>query len=298
MKNSFIVHTSTNALDNDFPLLYFKNEYLKTQDHHNLVCYQNDHIFLPVALDQGLAISIPRSPFGSFFVKENCELDSFLSFFDQVKIDFKSRGVSSLRLMHPPKIFSKFIDQNWLASAGFALDFSDINQHIPLGSDWESRIHEMQRRKLSTLRNEGFEFKRMDIEELEKAHQFVKVCRMAQELNINISYDLLKQLSDTTQAYDLFAVFRESKISALCIAARVTEKVAYYYLPATSPMFRSQSPMVLLIAGMVEYYQTEGFESFDLGVSSVEGKPQETLRVFKERMGAIEQQKTSWKLSI
>jgi len=298
VKTSFVIHSSTDSLNNDFLVLYFKKEYLKIQVHSELVCYENEHFFVPIALDQGSAISIPRSPFGSFFCKDNCELDLFLSFIDQVKIDLKNRGISSLNLIHPPKIYTGYITEDWLASAGFTMDFSDINQHVPLIPDWEDGIHEMQRRKLAALRSEGFEFKKMDAEELEKAHQFVKVCRIAQDLSINISYEILKQLSDKTQAYDLFGVFRDNKISALCIVSRVTEKTAYYYLPATSPMFRSQSPMVLLIAGMVEYYRSAGFESFDLGVSSIEGKPQETLRIFKERMGAIEQKKTSWSLSI
>ncbi|MEP1095472.1 MAG: GNAT family N-acetyltransferase [Cyclobacteriaceae bacterium] len=298
MKTSFIVHASTDSLDNDFPVLYFKKEYLKIQEHSDLLCYENEQFFLPIALDQGLAISIPRSPFGSFFLKDNCELDVFLSFVNQVKNDLKSRGVSHLNLIHPPKNYTGYIREDWLASAGFAKKFSDINQHIPLHSNWEDEIHEMQRRKLTALENEGFEFKKMDADELEKAHQFVKVCRIAQELSINISYEILKQLSDQTEAYDLFGVFRDNKISALCIAARVTKKTAYYYLPATSPMFRSQSPMVLLIAGMVAYYRSAGFESFDLGISSIEGRPQETLRIFKERMGASELTKTSWELPI
>lgn len=298
MKTSFTIHTSPNSLDNDYPLLYFKKGYLKTQDHPSLICYESNQFFLPVSLEGDFAISVPRSPFGSFFVKDSFARDEFLFFISEVKNDLRKKGISTLSVMHPSDIYSDFVEKEYIEAAGLSLNFSDINQHIHLQSNWEDGIHDMQKRKLASLRKEGFEFRKMDSEELEKAHQFIKVCRMAQELSINISYDILKQLSDSTGAYDLFGVFRDDKISALCIAARVTEKTAYYFLPATSPMFRSQSPMVLLIAGMVEHYHSHGFEFLDLGVSSIEGKPQETLRIFKERMGAAEQEKTSWTLSI
>ncbi|MEM9897232.1 MAG: GNAT family N-acetyltransferase, partial [Bacteroidota bacterium] len=88
------------------------------------------------------------------------------------------------------------------------------------------------------------------------------------------------------------------KISAACISVRVTSKIAYYFLPGTSPLFRSHSPMVLLIAGMVAYYKEQNLQFLDLGVSSIQGKPQETLRLFKQRMGAQECLKSTFTLDL
>ncbi len=298
MKPTFVTHTSVDSFDNDFPVLYYNRSYLKSQNHSNLICYENKHFFLPVSIDQDVAISIPRSPFGSFFVKDSSNVDQFPDFIDQVKQDLKDRRIGSLKISHPSIIYDHFVHLDWLLKEGFRKDFDDINQHIPLRSGWLDGIHDMQKRKLAALQSEGFSFRKMGTDELQVAYQFVEVCRLAQELSINISYEQLKELSDQTGAYDIFGVFRSGKISALCISVRVTEKTAYYYLPATSPMFRSQSPMVLLIAGMVDYYQSQGFEHFDLGVSSIEGKPQESLRIFKERMGATQGDKTSLTLQI
>lgn len=200
--------------------------------------------------------------------------------------DLQKRGIKKLLVKHPSPIYAQIASLDWLS--GFDVEFADINQHILLQDGWGNSIHTMQKRKLDSLRAGQFEFRKMEMNELETAHKFISVCRQAQDLEINISYELLKQLSESTKAYDIFCVVRDGKISALCIAVRPTSKVAYYYLPATSPLFRNQSPMVLLIAGMIDYYKSIGFEYLDMGVSSIEGKPQESLRIFKERMGAVE----------
>ncbi|MEQ9007290.1 MAG: GNAT family N-acetyltransferase, partial [Ekhidna sp.] len=186
-----------------------------------------------------------------------------------------------------------------LLKSGFSLSFRDVNQQIELTSDWEDRIHKMQQRKLQSLKADGFQFRKMKENELETAYKFLTVCRQAQGLQINISLEQLQtQNENLPSKLECFCVFRDEKISALCIAVNVTSDIAYYYLPATSPMFRNQSPMVLLIAGMVDYYREKDFKYLDLGVSSIQGKPQETLMKFKERMGAEVSDKLTLELSL
>lgn len=298
MKTPIQVHTGTASLDNDSSVVYFSRPYLANQNHDQLVSYESDQCFLPLSLNEDLAISIPRSPFGSFLVKGNFDHDQFLEFLRQVKEELSNRGITTLQVKHPTSIYSSFVKESWLEESGFKRLYSDINQQIPLSVAWKDNIHLMQKRKLDALQAEQFEFRKMGVEELEIAHQFIAVCRQAQGLIINVDLELLQQLSDSTEAYDLFGVFRDGKISSVCIAVRVTGNIAYYYLPATSPMFRTQSPMVLLIEGMVDHYRSLGFHYLDMGISSIEGKPQESLRVFKERMGALQSDKTTWQLRL
>ena len=53
-------------------------------------------------------------------------------------------------------------------------------------------------------------------------------------------------------------MFREERISAVCFTVNVTKDVAYYFLPGTGPLFRSHSPMVLLMTGLMDYYKAKG----------------------------------------
>ncbi|GAB4247122.1 MAG: hypothetical protein Tsb0034_26230 [Ekhidna sp.] len=274
-------------------LTYFKKAYLDLQNHDNLTIFEDDDYFIPIATKNDLAISVPRSPFGSFFIKNRENTFEFEKF--EALLLNRLPQVKQLEIRHPSSLYSNFISKERFQQNGYRLLFHDINQHIELTSDWEGEIHEMQKRKLRSLKENGFEFRVIPPEDVKKVHQFISVCRQTQGLEINISLELLQNLTNKLpDQYTFFGVFRGEKMSAVCVAVNVTNKVAYYYLPATSPMFRSESPMVLLIAGMVEHYQKAGYQSLDLGVSSFQGKPQETLRLFKARMGAIETKKPTF----
>jgi len=239
---------------------------------------------------------MPKSPFGSLLLStDKISKEQIVKDFKAVLNDLRDRSINELVINHPSPIYPLF-DSSWFKEVGFQKVYEDINQHIELSSYWEDSIHNMQQRKLRSLVKEGFEFQKIPRDEVETVHKFIAACRQSQGLVINIPPNTLQTLVSTTNGYDFFGVYRDGKISSACVVARVSDEIAYYYLPATSPMFRSQSPMVLLIKGMVDYYAAQGFKLFDLGVSSIQGKPQETLKFFKERMGAKETRKTSWKL--
>ncbi|WP_436515504.1 GNAT family N-acetyltransferase [Ekhidna sp. To15] len=288
---SLNIHTSINEVPQELSFAYFQKGYFQSQAYEQFICYSNDDFFIPFDITPKIAISIPRSPFGSIIRRNNTshKIDSFIT---DICADLKSREVEQLEICHPSAIYQMFASVNDLEGMDFQVAFNDINQHIELSDYWEDSIHNMQKRKLGSLRSEGFEFRKMERDEFETAHKFILVCRQAQGLQINIGWQQLKDLIDRLpDTYHCFGVFREDKISAICITVNVTSEIAYYYLPATSPMFRDKSPMVLLIDGMVKYYRNKGFEYLDLGISSLQGKPQEPLRIFKERMGAVETSK-------
>ena len=290
----FSENTDLNKSQTPVPVSYFDPNYLSLQEYDKLLTFENEGYLISFSLDQSIATSLPRAPFGSYMAKELNHSDSFLSFEKEATASLKIQEIEQLSIVHPSPIYKPFVDVGILKKVGYQVLYEDINQHIPLTEDWENTIHKMQSRKLKSLQEDGFEFKKMPNTELEKAHQFLSVCREVQGLKINISWEKLRKLSlEMPHTYECFGVFRDGKMSAVCIAVRVTADVVYYYLPGTSPFFKARSPMVLLIAGMVSYYRRVGFKYWDLGISSVHGKPQETLRIFKERMGAEETMKPS-----
>ncbi|WP_421764584.1 GNAT family N-acetyltransferase [Ekhidna sp.] len=290
------IHNTFEEVPDNLSLAYFQKGYFRSQSYSTFKSYCSEDFFIPFDITPEKAISIPRSPFGSFFCRSN-EIKDAQYFIERVKDDLIKHGVNNIEIIHPSSIYHSFISGEIIQSTGFNIEFEDINQHIDLSEDWEESIHTMQKRKLDALQSEGFEFRKMEKNEFETAHKFLSVCRQAQGLQINISWEHLNNLiMELPDAYECFGVFREDKISALCITVNVTTDIAYYYLPATSPMFRDKSPMVLLISGLVSYYRSKGFKQLDMGVSSFQGKPQETLRIFKERMGAKETVKPTFKL--
>lgn len=285
-------------IETNHSVAYFSHAYISSQNHKHFLCYQTANIQLMIVVSDNLAISIPRSPFGAFFINKEIGQSDFQNFLNAIKEDLAKRQIKQLVIHQPSEIYSSFVSRELLESAGFHLTYNDINQHIPLVKNWKENLHKMQVRKIQSLHEKGFEFKKMEDSELQTAHQFISACRQAQGLSINIEWDHLKKLSAKTGAYECFGVFRGEKLSSVCITVKVSPGVVYYYLPATSPTFRTESPMVMLIEGMVDYYMRKGYVSFDMGVSSLAGKPQDSLLLFKDRMGAIQMEKPTYALSL
>lgn len=291
------IYTSPKEVITETPILFYQNGYFTSQAYSDFIAFSDENFFIAFDQIDNVAISIPRSPSGSIFCRNNNKnAEQFIETF----IDhFREKGIKNIQLTHPSPIYTPFVSKSLLEKTGFDLAYNDVSQHIVLQPHWEDSIHKMQKKKLEGLKNEGFEFRKMENDELETAHKFLTVCRQTQGLQINISWEQLKKLNDALPGkYECFGVFRDSKISALCIVVNVSTEVAYYYLPATSPMFRNQSPMVMLIAGMVEHYRERQYKHLDLGVSSVEGKPQEPLKIFKERMGGVATEKPTFLLHL
>ncbi|MEM0938892.1 MAG: GNAT family N-acetyltransferase [Bacteroidota bacterium] len=268
---------------------YFDPRYLTLQEYNNLKCFEDKNYLILFSINHTTANSISNAPFGSFVIKKAHQSSLFGLFEDKIFSLLKKTNIKKINIKHPSSIYRSFVDIKALQKVGYKVQYEDINQHISLTADWKSSIHKMELRKLKNLKLKGFEFRKMPESDLEKAHQFLTTCREAQGLQINISWKKLASLiKEMPKTYDCFGVFRQTEMTAVCITVRVSSDIAYYYLPGTSPFFRAQSPMVLLIEGMASYYKDRGFSYLDLGVSSILGKAQETLRIFKKRMGATE----------
>ncbi|MFK7952034.1 MAG: GNAT family N-acetyltransferase [Ekhidna sp.] len=285
-------------IETNHSIVYFKPAYLSTQQHKQLIRYSGHNMELTITVSDKIAISLPKSPFGSLVVEKEVDSSKLAEFLNFIKTDLKKYDVSQLVIHHPSEIYQGFASISHLEKLGCQITYRDINQHIPLVENWKNDLHKMQSRKLQSLHENGFQFRKMNSSELETAHQFISACRQVQGLTINIDWEHLKKLSDETDAYESFGVFRDDKLSAVCITVKVSDEVVYYYLPATSPTFRTESPMVMLIEGMVDYYRSMNYLHFDLGASSILGKPQDSLILFKERMGAIQTEKPTYMLKI
>lgn len=289
---AFRIIYSPKEITHNHDLLYYTKHYLTAQNHSHFQAFEDEMFFIAFNIEKEEAISIPASPFGSVLRKKDGQ--NAIDFLQKMKESLRQLGVRKIVIKQAPSFYENQLDDTPFIDSGFEPAFVDVNHHIDLSKPWLESIHNMQERKLRSLKAAGFSFMEMKASDMETAYRFVEACRLTQGLQINISWELLQQLNSTLPgSYKCFAIVRDQKISALCICTHPTDTVAYYYLPATSPMFRSQSPMVLLIAGMVDYYKKAGFDYLDLGVSSVEGNVQKTLKTFKERMGGVESAKTT-----
>jgi len=297
---NFSSFDSNNASHSTSEITYYNAAYFKSQSYEELTIAENENFFIAFNTANQRAISLEQCPFGSYAIRASVydpekQIEEFRN---KLHMQLSKKRIRDLIIKHPSEIYTTHLSSDYLKPF-YQQVYTDVNQHIILSANYRDSIHKMQERKLQALISEGFEFRLIPQSDLKKAYDFLIVCRQAQGLEINITWDKLKSLATSlSDKYDCFAIFRENRISALCITVKVTKEVVYYFLPATSPFFRSQSPMVMLIEGMVDYYFKKGFKYLDLGISSIQGKPQETLKLFKERMGAVESEKITFALSL
>lgn len=264
--------------------IFYAPDYLRIQAHKELAEYSQGAMQIVFALQGDMAVSLPQGLFGSVEKqKRTVNFHGFENFWNEVVVpDLHARGVRRAEIIHPPDIYSGFVPTQWLEEVGFSQLYADINHHISL-KDFE--LHEMEARKLKQLESGVFRVEKLPLSELEQVHRFISNCREEKGLKINTP---LERLNELTQAfpnhYDLFMAYLEDEPASAVITLQAAPGVVYYFLPGTPEAMKSKSPMVGLIAHLVEHYAPT-HEFLDLGVSSIEGKPQAGLVTFKERMG-------------
>lgn len=286
-------HTKpTKSLDKkDIPIYFFDSVIpvsLQKQTH----VFQNRMLQVRFCSVHKQLISVPFAPWGSVLCLSSYNYQDFLQLMDQIRAFANHNQIKELIVKHPPTIYEHSISSSWYKKYGFRSIATEYNQHIDLMGD--QSYHPMEIRKLNKLTNRYQVCKKT---ELQKYFNFLVEWRLAHDIPVNISYDHLNQLfSGCPGKYEIWVVENEQKAIAICICIMVTSEIVYYFLPATHPGFRSESPMVLLIHRMSEHYSSKGYKLFDLGQSSIDGNKQEGLYKFKERMGAQTTTKKQFKL--
>jgi len=268
--------------------LYYQKGYLEIQDHpqvHSLYLLDTlEELIVGKAIftvEPGSElVSISRAPFGSFVIAR--ELDSNI-------IEHWLNEVITPKMIvkHPSFIYPNYASETLGKKASSVV--MDLNHHIDL-TDYSLRnLHNMQMRRIRKCKNAGYQFQSVTGDAaIAETHEFLTKCRKEQGLQINISASkLLRSFNALPSNYHAFQVrTRSGELIAATIALKVTNEIIYNYLPGSLKSFNKYSPMSFLLFRMALSYQEKSFRLLDLGVSSVDGKEQESLAIFKQRMGA------------
>lgn len=271
--------------------IYFDPAYSRIQDHENFILVQTEDkkFSLPGVIHQGKFNSIPGSPFGGVLSDNTASEGN--KFIKSMEDSLKNIGVHSLEITLPPFFYSNYLNTELFLQNGYTERFKNFNQHIELYS--ESKFHYMEIRRLKKAEKKHLIFTESD--EIEKIHAFLNKCRKQQGLKINIELHrfilLFEAFPDRYRAWNVHDGY---KWVAALVTVNVTDEIVYYFLPGSDKNYNKWSPMVFLVDSLLDVLRNEGKKILDMGVSSVEGKKQEGLFKFKERLGA----KSSPKLTL
>jgi len=233
-------------------------------------------------------LSSPFSaPFGGFHHKGESIYTSVIeTFVSDLQSFAVQSGIKEIRITLPPDMYCNRTNAkltNVLMRKGFQTQIPDITNHIDLKRFKNVYTHNSSRTYYNQALNKGLEFVQTNAESDKKEiYDIIVDNRIRMGRPIHMSFD---DVLRTTAIFptDFFKIINVDKeIIAGAMMYRFHEKIVYALLWGDNLKGRSDRAMDFLIFNLWSHYKAAGFNFIDLGISTVEGIPNEGLLRFKE----------------
>lgn len=250
------------------------------------------------------ATSLRRATFGSLELKRKFNYDVLLEFFSFIREYYLDTPVKTVTIKHYSDLYDPVngpVIALTLSHAGFRVTSHDINHHLPVSPDFfRDGINKMEKRKLRKCNEAGFKVNSAADSAITKI--YLEMISFRKKNNIPISIEageLMQSFAKFPENYFLMYVTNaENDILAGTVLVKITDQIIYYFSPATNPTFIKISPMVFLLNGIYEFAKERGFQAIDLGVSSIDNRPQKGLIRFKDHIGGITSSRFTFQLDL
>lgn len=253
-----------------------------------------------IHIENEIARSPYRSPYGSFIFTNGLTHDQLQSFILQTEQCLLKKGVATLFLKNPPEEHYPnqipLLNQT-LLELKYMVDLMEMSSIIPItNTAFEKHIHRSEKKRLRKCRDAGFTFKLMPFEDLSLCYRFLKQYKVSKGYAISMTYE---ELHATLVAFPtlfiLSSIEFENKMIAANISIIVNQNTLYNFYHDHDAAFDQYSPVVMLNEGLFQFCQKNHFRLLDLGTSSIGNKSNESLLNFKKRLGAIQSPKYSFR---
>jgi hypothetical protein len=237
------------------------------------------------------AYSPYRSLFGSFEFSPRIHPNLLSEFWSFIEGDLINRGIQKCNITNPAECYAPRkagIVHKMLQNHGFSSKRKAVNHHIVINENpLQDSMHPMEIRRLNKCKEQGFAFAEEPNQNAEEVYDYLSLCREEQGLRLSISKHIFfRYMDEFPQNYPLFTIRDSKDIVAATVAIKVHRKILYSFLPGSLRKYKHYSPTVLLNEGLYTYCQDHQIAMLDLGISTEkDGKDQESLIAFKERMG-------------
>jgi hypothetical protein len=236
-----------------------------------------------------VAESPHSAPFGSVEFIDGLNPESLIFFLDEIERRLKEEGVIKILIKDTPHQYrpqQSTLLCVLLLNSGFGICKEEINSGIIIDHrDWETKISHAELKRLKKCRNEGLEFRLLDIEKMEAVYKFIKSCREEREMSLSMTWpQLMNTARSCKNDFVVFGVFRKNEMIAASISIKINQRILYDFYHAHSKSTDQLSPVVSLIDGMYSYCRENNFELLDLGTSSLNDKINFSLLNFKTQI--------------
>lgn len=286
-------------------MLFNNSKYISCNDILNPIKFEwpnnsNPKASISFSVQNNQAVSLPKSPYAGFELSEDITALELSTLTQELKQWALKKSITSISVKQAPDVFhlkSDFLN-NALTSAGFKSS-EEINHHVML-KNWRSGFSKMQLRKVAKCEKQRLTFQENDKSSPNQIYDFLAKCRAQQNLKVNVSEIQFQKLLD--QFKNEFKVYTVSnynqQLMACLVNIQVSKEIIYSFLPAFDRQFSSFSPLSFLFHELFDYLSKSDTKIMDLGISSINGHPQEGLIQFKESIGGILTQRKTYTLSV
>jgi hypothetical protein len=253
-------------------------------------------------LENEIARSPYKSPFGSFEFSEEISLNALFHFIAFAETRLKARGANTIVIKNAPHDYNPHLSallEVFLVNNGFQIVEAEAGSIIDVTINFEENLDRWEKRKIRGAQEAGLRFKKLPIDSLDEIYFFILTCRKKKNYALSMGIaDVRKTVEQFPDRYLLFGVYQEQTLIAAAIAIRVSHDVLYDFYPAHDAAFDHLSPIVFLTQGMVHYAIENKMRWLDLGTSAIDDKPNFGLLDFKMRLGGKPTSKFTFRKNI
>lgn len=242
-------------------------------------------------LDNGVAISPFRNPFGSYEFSEAFSPRELYEFIRWVEGQLKSLGTKRVEIKSWPELYNgpcAAILSTLLFNLGYRVKTAELSACIEVNpsalyhimSSWEKR-------KSGQIRKTNLRFAEIQGTRLKEVFDFISSCREEKRQSISMNYGQIKTVCDHfPDKFCLFGVYDNQALAAASISILVNKSILYNFYSAHAKQYDALSPVVRLMEGIYEYCRMDKIRMIDLGTSALKGRPNFSLLDFKLNLGA------------
>lgn len=237
-----------------------------------------------------MAHSPLRAPFGSLEFSTLLPRSLVFRFLDYVDNSLKESGVTQVIIKNPPDHYgpeAMALLSNFLLTRDYRVMEHELGAIVPVaGKPFHEIIHPRKKRKLNQCYEQGLSFVQLRRSSLHAVYDFISACRMQKNFKLSLTKHELEQFVDRfPEEYLFFAVYHHKEMVAASVAIRPYPDVLYHFISDHIRKIGALRPALILMEGIYGWCQRAHIQVFDLGTSTVDGRPNFKLLKFKTELG-------------
>jgi hypothetical protein len=254
-------------------------------------------------LEDKVALSPLRNPFGSYEFSSNIEPKELFDFVRWVEGKLMEKGAKKIEMKAFPALYNvpaSAILLTFLTNLGYRIKNAELSACIEVSQNsLYQAMSSYEKRKSGQIKRSNLRFSTIPVGKIREVYDFISSCREERKQSLSLTYGQMKTVCDHfPDRFCLFGVYDNSALAAASISILVSETILYNFYSAHAKQYDHLSPVVRLMEGMYEFCQAEKIRLIDLGTSALQGRPNFTLLDFKLNLGAIPTQKLTFEKTL